>query len=130
MKHELMVKKQELYEVITSVSSTELLKPLMEEIHLLDSFIAGTSYIKDKGIFESLVEGQELVLRREANQFDDHAILILTKDQQKLGYVPEKDNIIFARLLDAGKCLEAKVKDIQLKGRYYRISVGIYLKDF
>lgn len=48
---------------------------------------------------------------------------------KKLGYVPEKDNIIFARLMDAGKLLRAKIMDIKQKGNYTQVSIGIYLVD-
>ena len=47
-----------------------------------------------------------------------------------IGYVPEKDNIIFARLMDAGKMLAAKIKDIEKKGSFTKIAIGIYLVDF
>ncbi len=49
---------------------------------------------------------------------------------RKLGYVPEKDNIIFTRLMDAGKLLKAKISKIEQKGSFKQISVGIYLVDF
>ena len=41
-------------------------------------------------------------MQREDNKFDSNAILILNADKKKLGYVPEKDNVVFARLMDAG----------------------------
>ena len=50
--------------------------------------------------------------------------------RKKLGYVPEKDNQIFARLMDAGKLLKAKITKIDKKGSFYQISIGIYLVDF
>lgn len=56
--------------------------------------------------------------------------LVQTIDQQKLGYIPEKDNIIFARLMDAGKMLMAKISTIEKRGSFYKISIGIYLVDF
>jgi hypothetical protein len=49
---------------------------------------------------------------------------------KKLGYVFEKDNIICARLMDAGKCLSAKIKSINQKGTFKQIAIGIYLVDF
>lgn len=58
-----------------------------------------------------------------------NAILILNEEGKKLGYVPEKDNIIFARLMDAGKLLKAKISKITQKGSFTQISVGIYLVD-
>ena len=48
-------------------------------------------------------------------------------DMMKLGYVPEKDNIVFARLMDAGKLLAAKITK---RGSFTQISIGIYLVDF
>ena len=71
-----------------------------------------------------------LGLQREDNKFDSNAILILYEDGRKLGYVPEKDNIIFARLMDAGKLLKAKITKIEQKGSFKQISIGIYLVDF
>ncbi|MBQ9062796.1 MAG: HIRAN domain-containing protein [Eubacterium sp.] len=69
-------------------------------------------------------------LQREDNKFDSRAILVLTEAKQKLGYIPEKDNLIFSRLMDAGKLLAAKIRKIQQKGSFTQISIGIYLVDF
>ncbi len=71
-----------------------------------------------------------LTLQRENNKFDSNAIVILNNEKKKLGYVPEKDNIIFARLMDAGKLIKAKITKIDQKGTFKMISVGIYLVDF
>ena len=71
-----------------------------------------------------------LTLQREDNKFDSNAILILNEDKKKLGYVPEKDNIVFARLMDAGKLLKARITQISQKGSFKQIGVGIYLVDF
>ena len=71
-----------------------------------------------------------LTLQRENNKFDSNAILILNEEKKKLGYVPEKDNIIFARLMDAGKLLKAKITKIIQRETLKQISVGIYLVDF
>ena len=38
--------------------------------------------------------------------------------KRKLGYIPEKDNIVFARLMDAGKYLIAKIDRIEPKGSF------------
>ena len=109
----------------------DLIKPLTREIHLFDSFIAGTSHLKDPDVLKKAAVGDILTLRRESgNRFDSNAILILNADGEKYGYVPEKDNMIFARLMDAGKLLEAKIKNIQPKGSFTMISIGIYLVDF
>ena len=108
----------------------DLIKPLVREIHLFDSFIAGTTHLADDAVLSDISEGEKLMLRREVNKFDENAILILKKDGRKLGYVPEKDNIVFARMMDAGKMLEARITDIMKRGSFTRIAIGIYLIDF
>ena len=108
----------------------DLLQPLIREIHLFDSFVAVTTHLSDPSVLEEIKVGDQLSLLRENNKFDSNAILILTADKKKLGYVPEKDNIIFARLLDAGKMLAAKIKGIEKKGSFTKIAIGIYLVDF
>ena len=108
----------------------DLLKPLIREIHLIDSSVAGTTPLEDKSVLEKIEVGDRLSLQREDNKFDENAILILTEDGTELGYIPEKDNIIFARLMDAGKMLMAKISIIEKRGSFYKISIGIYLVDF
>lgn len=107
-----------------------LLKPLITEIHLFDTFVAGTTHLQDPSVLEEIRIGDSLSLLREDNKFDSNAVLILTADKKKLGYIPEKDNIIFARLMDAGKMLAAKIKGIEKKGGFTKIAIGIYLVDF
>lgn len=108
----------------------EMLKPLIKEIHLFDSYVAGTTYLQDKSVLEEIKIDDKLSLMREDNKFDKYAILLITESKKKLGYVPEKDNIIFARLMDAGKLLVAKIKKIEKKGTFTQISIGIFLVDF
>ncbi len=108
----------------------EVLKPLIREIHLFDSYVAGTTHLEDKSVLEEIKVDDKLSLLRENNKFDDNAILLITESKKKLGYVPEKDNLIFARLMDAGKLLAAKITQIEKKGSFYQIRIGIYLVDF
>ena len=130
MAHELTKKEQSLVSVVQEKELGDIIKPLIKEIHLFDSYIAGTTHLDDKSVLENLKIGEMLTLKRENNKFDSNAILILNKDGKKLGYVPEKDNIIFARLMDAGKLLKAKITKIQNKDNFFmQINVGIYLVD-
>ena len=108
----------------------EVIKPLSREIHLFDTFIAGTTHLEDQSVLDEVAEGDKLSLRREENKFDSKAILILNQGGSKLGYIPEKDNLIFSRLMDAGKLLIAKVSDIQMHGSFHKIRIGIYLVDY
>ncbi len=109
---------------------SEIIRPLRKEIHLFDTYVAGTTYLKDKTILEKIKENDRLSLQREDNKFDENAILVLTEKKEKLGYIPEKDNIVFSRLMDAGKLLIAKIGHIQKKGTFTQVRIGIYLVDF
>ena len=122
--------KGELVQTISQQGLDKVLEPLIKEIHLFDSYIAGTTHLKDSSILEKIQVNDKLTLQREENKFDDNAIVILTEGGEKLGYVPEKDNLVFARLMDAGKLLTAKVKKIEKKGSFTQVSIGICLVDF
>ena len=130
MANELTEKKENTVAVIERHELGDIIKPLIKEIHLFDSYIAGTTHLEDSSVLERIKVGDMLSLQREENKFDSNAILILYEGGRKLGYVPEKDNIIFARLMDAGKMLKAKISKIEQKGSFKQISIGIYLVDF
>ncbi len=128
--NELTIHTGGLVSVIGKQGLDSVIKPLSQEIHLFDSYVAGTTHLQDKSVLENIKIGDKLTLQREDNKFDNNAILILNNEKKKLGYVPEKDNIVFARLMDAGKLLMAKISKITQKGSFTQISIGIYLVDF
>ena len=131
MENELAIKEENMLTLMVEMPLGELIKPLSNEILLFDSYVAGTSYIEDETILEEIKEGDKLTLKREPdNRFDDNAILVFDEKNRKLGYIPEKDNIVFARLMDAGKYLTAKVNSCESKGFFKQINIGIYLVDF
>lgn len=131
MENELIVNKKNMVSLVTDNPLGELIKPLSHEILLFDSYVAGTTHIKDETVFDEIKVGDKLILQREpANRFDENAILVLDDKKRKLGYIPEKDNIVFARLMDAGKYLIAKIDHIEPKGSFRQINISIYLVDF
>lgn len=129
-KQELTVKGGDIVPVIEQGGLGHVIKPLITEIHLFDTFVAGTTHLKDPAVLDTLRIGEKLTLQREDNKFDSNAILVLNENKEKIGYVPEKDNLIFARLMDAGKMLMAKIFKIEKKGSFTQITIGIYLVDF
>lgn len=130
MAAELALKNDGLAKMVDQTGIGDIIKPLVNEIYLFDSYVAGTMYLQDKKVIGEIAVDDKLILQRENNKFDDNAILILTQSKKKLGYVPEKDNIIFSRLMDAGKLLIAKISKIAQNGSFTQISIGIYLVDF
>ena len=122
--------KDALATIVDTGSLDEVIKPLSREIHLFDTYVSGTMFIKDTSVFEGLKRGDKLLLQREENKFDNNAILVMTEGKAKLGYIPENDNLIFARLMDAGKLLCGRIKNIDPKGTFRVINIEILLVDF
>lgn len=49
--------------------------------------------------------------------------------KEKIGYVPREDNVVFSRLMDAGKALFARVISKEMRGSWLRIEIKIYLHE-
>lgn len=106
-------------------------KPFERDIFLFDTYVAGTTHIE--GIEElepHMNEGDKLDFFREPdNRYDAQAIMIKTLNGVKIGYVPKQDNVIFARLMDAGKLLFGKISKKEKKGSWVRIEIQVYLHE-
>ena len=106
-------------------------KPFEHDIFLFDTFVAGTTHIE--GIEELAkylnVDDRLNFLREPDNPYDSKAIVIKTVNGVKIGYVPKNDNVVFSRLMDAGKLLFGKIVSIETKGNWVKINIGIYLHE-
>lgn len=106
-------------------------KPFERDIFLFDTYVAGTTHIE--GIEElepHLNQDDRLEFFREPhNPFDQQAIVIKTRDGVKIGYVPKQDNVVFARLMDAGKLLFGKITAKEKKGSWIKIYIRIFLHE-
>lgn len=101
------------------------------EIYLFDTHVAGTSYIEniEEIVYNLNFDDKLTCIREEDNEYDLQAIKLITDNDEKIGYIPQADNVIFARLMDAGKKLCARVRSIKLKGKWYKIDIAIFLLD-
>ncbi|MBS5945762.1 MAG: HIRAN domain-containing protein [Peptoniphilus harei] len=117
--------------LIKTGKGIDLPKPFERDIYLFDTYVAGTSHIEGiENIGESLKDGDRLVFYREPeNEHDPQAIRIENLKGEKIGYVPRKDNVVFSRLMDAGKVLFAKVIEKEMKGKWLKIKIKIYLHE-
>ena len=116
--------------VRTSLDKTGLPKPFVQEVELLNCNIAGTTFLNLKDIEPKLKKHQLLVLKREPkNEYDGNAILILTEDGQKLGYVPQEKNEVLSNLMDAGKLLFGKLNEKAWVDNWLKLDVQVYLRD-
>ena len=114
----------------TSLDKTGLPKPFVQEVELLNCNIAGTTFLDLEDIEPKLKKHQLLVLKREPkNEYDDNAILILTEDGQKLGYVPQEKNEVLSNLMDAGKLLFGKLNEKTWVDDWLKLDVQVYLRD-
>ena len=106
-------------------------KPFERDIFLLDTHVAGTTHIEGIDELEPyLKSGDRLNLFREPdNPYDEFAILIKTMDGVKIGYIPQKDNIIFARFMDAGKLFFGKITEKEKKGNWLRIKIQVFMHE-
>ena len=130
MKNEITKSNENKLILMADKNLSEALKPLSNEIHLFDTFVSGISNIEDKNIIKNLKIEDKLLLLREDKNYDSNNINIYTEDKVKIGFIPEKDNVVFARLMDAGKLLIGKISDINTGGFIPVISIGIYLVDY
>lgn len=107
-----------------------LAAPFAKEIFLIETHVAGTSHVPIRQIEPTLIPSASLVLRREpANPHDKLAILILTGEGEKLGYIPRDRNEVLARLMDAGKFLFARLESKEWQGDWLHVSARVFLRD-
>ena len=106
-------------------------RPFEQDIYLFDTYVAGTTHVEGiEEIFPSLNDDDKLVFYREVeNEHDPQAIRIETLSKEKIGYVPRQDNVVFSRLMDAGKVLFAKIKEKEMRGKWAKIEIKIYLHE-
>ena len=113
-----------------SLTGEGQLKPFVQEVELLSCNIAGTTFLDLEDIEPKLKKHQLLVLKRDPkNEHDENAILILTEDGRKLGYVPQEKNEILSKLMDAGKLLFGRLDEKNWFGRWLKLDIQVYLRD-
>ena len=105
--------------------------PFERDIYLFDTYVAGTTHIAGiEALAASLREGDRLVFYREPdNPHDPQAIRIETLEEKKIGYVPRRDNVVFSRLMDAGKLLFATVEEEEMRNNWLKVDIKIFLHE-
>ena len=106
-------------------------KPFEKDIFLFDTYVAGTTHIESIEELEPHlnVDDRLAFFREPDNRYDTQAIVIKTVDGVKIGYVPKQDNVIFARLMDAGKLLFGKITSKEKKGSWVKIYIKVFLHE-
>lgn len=106
-------------------------KPFEHDIFLFDSHVAGTSFIEGIEELEPHLKIDDRLdfFREPDNPHDAKAIVIKNADGIKVGYIPREDNVIFSRLMDAGKLLFGRISHKEMKGKWLKINIKIYLHE-
>ena len=106
-------------------------KPFERDIMLFETHVAGTMHVPGIEELEPQLEiGERLSFYREPNNpYDEKAIVVKTASGTKIGYVPRKDNVVFARLMDAGKMLFGRIKEKELDNGWVKITMEILLHE-
>jgi hypothetical protein len=113
-----------------SFNGENLPMPFVREIFLIETHIAGTSYVDIEDIEPTLLIGDSLVFLREPdNEHDKMAIKIHDARGNKLGYVPRVNNEILANLMDAGKLVFGKLEQKSWFGEWLKVTIKVYLRD-
>jgi len=106
-------------------------KPFERDIFLFDTHVAGTSHIEGIKELEPYLNIDDKLdfFREPDNPYDKKAIVIKNADGVKIGYVPKADNVVFARLMDAGKLLFGRIASKKLQNDWLKIDIKIYLHE-
>jgi len=106
-------------------------KPFERDIFLFDTHVAGTSHIEGIVDLEPHLHIDDKLdfFREPDNPHDNKAIVIKNTDGVKIGYVPKADNIIFSRLMDAGKLLFGRIASKAMAGNWLKISIKVFLHE-
>ena len=106
-------------------------KPFERDIFLFDTHVSGTSYVAGIEELEPHINtGDKLDFFREPdNPYDKRAIVIKNTNGVKIGYVPKADNMIFSRLMDAGKLLFGRITLKEMQGKWLKVEIKVFLHE-
>lgn len=71
--------------------------------------LAGFQYYAGKVVWKKMHEGDPLTLIREPDNTHDNNAIRVDWHGQQLGYVPRRDNMALARLMDKGTVVDARI---------------------
>ena len=97
------------------------------EMLIQSSPLAGFQYYAGASVWHALHEGDLLTLVREPdNRYDADAIRVDWHGTM-LGYVPRRDNVALARLLDKGTAVEARISRLtSSRNPWQRVLFEVY----
>lgn len=129
--------------------SAEQVSPFSKEIYIGRQSIVGMRF---QGGAETLAgdlrPGDRITFLREPdNEYDKQAIMAMDSHGRKLGYIPQRENLVMSSLMDHGKVFFGRIPDISPKEYVYSrrypkqmteseigipvtITVDLYMREF
>ena len=106
-------------------------KPYERDIFLFYTHVAGTTHIEGIEELEPHLNIDDRLdfFREPDNKYDKRASMVKTTDGVKIGYVPREDNVVFSRLMDAGKLLYGRISEKEVRGTWIKINIKIFLHE-
>lgn len=124
---ELMIKTDAAIQIAQKIGANAIIKPLEKEVFLKSVFVKDVIFQSEK--LSKLQQGDILQLKRETQPYDDLIVAVFNNDV-RIGELAEFDEGIFAHLLDAGKKLVAKVKNVVIMPEYCSLEISITMIDY
>lgn len=90
--------------------------------------LAGFQHHDGIELWSYLTVGDSLQLSREPGNAHDANAIRVDWNGRYLGYIPRAQNQTTARLMDQGKCLEARIGELEKHGNpWRRVSIEVWL---
>ncbi len=119
----------ELFALLNGGAGTDI-RPFAREIFVINMFVADTTYCGHiDEVIDQVTPGALLKMRRDPDNEVDEFAIGLYVGTTRIGWVPMKDNLVIARLMDAGKAFTCKVVKVSDTGSWWKINVSIYMID-
>jgi len=92
--------------------------------------LAGFEYHRGEGIWPFLAIGAPVRLKREPFNMHDRNAIAVWFHNDRIGYVPKRENLLLARLMDNGERLEARiVRLLEEENPWRRVRLRIELLE-
>lgn len=124
---DIIIKKDSAVQVAKKLGTQVTIKPLEKEVFLRDFFVRDAMMHSDRLL--QLKIGDALDLKREPQPYDDFIVGVFNGNV-RLGELADFDEEMIARLLDAGKKITAKVKNIVIIPEYSSLEISVSMIDF
>lgn len=121
------IKKEGALQIAKKLGTQAAIKPLEKEVFLKNCFVRDVMMNRKKLL--KLKIGDSLHLIREPQPFDELIVGVFIGDV-RLGELAEDDEEVIARLLDAGKKITAKVKNVVNIPEYSSLEISVTMIDF